>query len=133
MTTTPPPTVTQHGLPRELRDHQIDDTNRQIHIYADEPDPDTGEASHRYTIVFDEVNIFPLDFQHGPIGEDGLNGITNETLLAIVIDRLVGFQTGKLAHPHNDVALSHCRHALHALQSRTQERIERGVEGTKIP
>lgn len=128
----PVPTVPRHGLPRELRDHHIDWASQQIRIVADEPNPHAGDASHRYSIIVGD-ELFPLEFQQGSVMENGVNGITNEALLAILIDRLTGFQTGKLADDRNGEALFHCRQALDALHARTRDRIERGVEGTKEP
>lgn len=69
-------------------------------------------------------------FQNGPIKEFGVNGITQEVLLAIVIDRLRSFQAGPFASDYNKQALFHCEVALTLLQKRTIERIRRGVEGT---
>lgn len=69
-------------------------------------------------------------FQNGPIKEYGVNGITQEALLAIVIDRLKSFQAGPYACADNEEALGHCQLALAALQRRTLARIRRGVEGT---
>lgn len=69
-------------------------------------------------------------FQNGPIKESGVNGITQEALLAIVIDRLRCFQAGPYACEDNAEALQHCEDALEYLQKRTLARIKRGVEGT---
>ena len=71
-----------------------------------------------------------LAFQNGPIGEAGVNGITHEALLAVLIDRLRGFQGGPFRSDHNSMVLSHLSAALGALNERTRERQERGVEGT---
>ena len=71
-----------------------------------------------------------LRFQHGPIGEVGVNGVTNEALLAIVADRLRGFQSSKYACKENAAALASVMDALGALESRTRAREARGVEGT---
>jgi hypothetical protein len=71
-----------------------------------------------------------LTFQNGPIGKVGVNGITNEVLLAIVIDRLEDFQTSKYANEFNARALEHAGAALDALEARTRERTARNVEGT---
>lgn len=57
------------------------------------------------------------------------NGLTNEILLAIVIDRLEGFQSGPCACEENSSALSNIRSALAALQVRTQRRLHQGIEG----
>lgn len=69
-------------------------------------------------------------FQNGPIPECGVNGITQEVLLAIVADRLRSFQQGPFACKANACALTHIEEAQHWLQQRTIERMRRGVEGT---
>lgn len=71
-------------------------------------------------------------FQNGPIDVDGngINGVTHEALLAILCDRLRGFQKGPHACKANACALTHLEEALHWLQQRTIERMRRGVEGT---
>jgi len=55
-------------------------------------------------------------------------GITNEALLAVVADRLAGFQAGEFPSEYNQRALVHVGYALAALQERTLDRIMRGVE-----
>ena len=71
-----------------------------------------------------------LVFQNGPIAEVGVNGITHEALLAVLIDRLAAFQDGPFKNDFNAAALNHLVHAQTALQARTLERMSRGVEGT---
>ena len=73
-------------------------------------------------------------FQNGPIDVDGngLNGVTHEALLAVLCDRLRGFQKGPYACKANACALTHLEEALHWLQQRTIERMRRGVEGTHV-
>lgn len=72
-----------------------------------------------------------LEFQNGPIIDgNGVNGIQQEDLLAIIIDRLEGFQRGPYACDENQAALNFCKIALDALQQRTRKRIARNVEGT---
>jgi hypothetical protein len=71
-----------------------------------------------------------IGFQNGPIKEAGVNGITQEALLAVVIDRLRSFQAGPFSCRENAIALTHCEDALMWLQKRTVARIKRGVEGT---
>lgn len=72
------------------------------------------------------VEIF---FQNGSVLENGLNGLTCESLLAIVHDRLECFQNGGYPCVENEDALWHVRGALEALHSRTMDRLRRGVEG----
>lgn len=71
-----------------------------------------------------------IEFQNGPIKEFGVNGISNESLLAIVIDRLRGFQSGEYACEDNQIALESAEYCLNMLQKRTKDRLSRGVEGT---
>jgi len=68
-------------------------------------------------------------FQDGPIMESGPNGCQNENLLAIVIDRLQGFQSGDFKCRENALALTKCEEALMWLNKRTSDRRARGVEG----
>jgi len=52
-----------------------------------------------------------------------VNGISNEALLAIVEDRLKGFQSGQYACRENALALTKLQEAMMWLHSRTRERI----------
>ena len=71
-----------------------------------------------------------LAFQNGPIPETGVNGITQEVLLEIVIDRLRSFQSGPYACRENALALTKLEEAQMWLLQRTRARMDRGVEGT---
>lgn len=132
---------------RQLTDHIVpgDSANHQLQIDVTDQ-PGAGGANHRYEITgFDtESNVSRLNaegystrytreiilFQNGPIKEVGVNGVTQEALLAIVIDRLRSFQAGPYSCEANAFALTHCEAALDNLQARTRARIARGVEGT---
>lgn len=99
-------------------------------------DPGPGGANHKYSVVIPEgsgkdfdVVVANVAFQNGSIKEAGVNGATNEALLAIVIDRLEGFSRGPFPSPETDQALKHCKRALDWLKTRTIERENRGVEG----
>ena len=96
-----------------------------------------GNANHHYSIgpivpaQDNEVSwCLPIKFQNGPIKEAGVNGVMNEDLLAILIDRMRGFQSGDYACDANKHALYYLENALTALRERTDEREARGVEGT---
>lgn len=65
-----------------------------------------------------------------PVGDSGFNGISNEALLAVIIDRMRGFQSGEFKCRENAIALTHLEDAMHWLQHRTRHRVARGVEGT---
>ena len=73
-----------------------------------------------------------VNFQKGPIKEAGVNGIMNEDLIAIVIDRMQGFQSGDYACRDNELALTKLEEALMWLRNRTNDRELRGVEGTNV-
>lgn len=134
---------------RQLTDHIVSgDQAAQLEVYVFDK-RGVGGASHAYLI--ERVNnsdrnpsagAFPgseppgvdlrILFQNGPLGKHTLpNGVTNEALLAILIDRLRGFQSGKFACRENAQALSHLERALSWMQKRTLARIKRGVEGTR--
>lgn len=109
-------------------------------------DPGPGGACHLYEIRGFDSEKNPSDpfvarygapaerctllFQNGPIGEVGVNGITNEALLAILVDRLTGFQSGPHQCSENEVALSLLVAAKRVLAARTRRRVEAGTEGT---
>lgn len=117
---------------RKIDFHKINPINDKLEIeVTDEPGP--GGANHDYRIRLPNDLGWHIDwninFQNGPINENGINGITQETLLAIVIDRLRSFQAGPFPSRENEKALTHCEEALHWLQQRTLDRMRRGVEG----
>jgi hypothetical protein len=117
---------------RELTGHKVNPANDQLTVSAmDGPGP--GGASHHYEISAPSVASVSLKFQNGPIAESGVNGITHEALLSILIDRMEGFQSGTYANDYNENALKHLKVAQEALQQRTKERMSRGVEGTHQP
>lgn len=59
-------------------------------------------------------------FQNGNPAETDANGVHMEDLLAILIDRLEGFQAGPAACLQNADALTYCKEALAALDNRSQ-------------
>lgn len=132
---------------RRIIDHVVDgdSANHQLIIEVTD-EPGSGGANHRYEITGLDTETNPsaigptgykssysrqlILFQNGPIKEFGVNGVTHEALLAIVIDRLAAFQKGPYPSADSDEALGHVHAALRCLQKRTKERIARGVEGT---
>lgn len=76
--------------------------------------------------------IGEINFQEGPILEHGVNGVTNEDLIHIVMARLEGFQSSEFRCRENACALTKLEESLMWLNRRTQKRIERGVEGKNI-
>lgn len=132
---------------REIHDHKVNPANDTLSVFVIDK-PGSGGANHAYLVtgldidkleanpaaqaVEEEAQMegYPIIFQNGPISEVGVNGVTHEVLLAVLADRLTGFQSGPYASVDNAEALSHIQAAQQALQRRTRERMARGVEGT---
>ena len=117
---------------RVLVDHMINPVNDTLKVTVID-EPGSGGAHHVYAIEKTPIERHPLltvAFQNGPIGEAGVNGVTHEALLVILIDRLRCFQKGPFSTKANACALTHLEEALHWLQQRTLDRMRRGVEGT---
>lgn len=116
---------------RTLTDHVVNPVNDAITIAVTD-EPGAGGANHVYECSWPHSagTGIQIRFQNGPIVEHGVNGITQEVLLAIVIDRLRSFQKGDYSCRENAIALTSCEEALMWLQKRTLDRMRRGVEGT---
>jgi hypothetical protein len=133
---------------RVITDHKVNGLNESIIIDVRDQ-PGHGGANHVYAIDLappgrpTQAASF-LSFQNGPISTpDDMNGITNESIIAVAIDRMRGFQyernldgtfnfnsRGKYACKENAQALTYLEEALMWLQKRTLDRMRRGVEGT---
>ena len=127
---------------RNVTDHIVegDSVNHQLKITVLD-EPGAGGANHQYHIELPANGDAPegatslsgitfIGFQNGPIKEVGVNGVTHESLLAVLIDRMRSFQAGPYSCRENAIALTHLEDALSWLQKRTVARIKRGVEGT---
>ena len=125
---------------RELTSHKVNGLNEALTIEVLD-EPGQGNACHLYKIHgarridaesggHDYPEPCCIAFQNGPIQEAGVNGISNESLLAVVEDRLLGFQSGQFACRENAIALTKLQEAMMWLQKRTRDRMARGVEGT---
>lgn len=134
---------------RKLTDHKVNPANDKLEILVLD-EPGAGGANHVYAVLSPEdvasnsenttkglinadqiiANRGMIRFQNGPINENGINGITQEVLLAIVADRLRSFQAGQYSCRENAVALTHIETAQLWLHKRTLDRMDRGVEGT---
>jgi hypothetical protein len=125
---------------RQLTDHKLNGLNDLLDILVLDA-PGQGNANHEYRIeAYNDpyeksgtpVVYQNISFQNGPIKEFGVNGISNEALLAIIIDRLRGFQSGEYTCEDNKESLLHAESCLEWLQKRTKDRILRGVEGQNL-
>lgn len=70
-----------------------------------------------------------VDFQEGPIKENGVNGVCNEDLIAMIICRLEHFQKSEYTCRENEMAITKLEESLLWLRKRTMGRQKRGVEG----
>lgn len=127
---------------KNLTNHKADSPSPLEIDVLDEPG--NGGACHEYLIrSFEAADLLDIckaedlcranchiSFQNGPINEVGVNGIDNESLLAIVEHRLQGFQSGSYPCRENALALTKIQEALVWLHYRTNNRLNRGVEGT---
>lgn len=116
---------------REITDHRAEKTSGTIDsLITIEAGPrGDGGAPHDYRIAPNETSPTLIHFQEGGQEEVGTNGVSNESLLVVVIDRIQSFQLGRYPCDENLNALTHLRHALHFLHDRTRDRVSRGVEG----
>ena len=100
---------------------------QQQHFVDDEGNPAGGSTSGRG---------ISISWQNGPLqkSEGGTrlepNGAFVEGVIAAAIGRLEHYQESKFACDWNETALGHLWAALAALEARTEERTNRGVEGT---
>jgi len=84
---------------------------------------------HSYVVEDTDGNVIAyLDFQNGPVKEAGVNGVTNEALLAILIHRTSVLNENFPSHL-NEAAIKSMQVALNLFESRTRDRVARGVEG----
>jgi hypothetical protein len=144
--------------PRQITDHKIEGIDNQIDIKVLD-EPGAGGACHEYQITaiapdlariqtvddlgnvkhleaidlgIKQLDLCKISFQNGPVLEAGINGITQEALITVCIDRLRCFQAGDFACDDNLDALTHLEAALTCLQKRTRDRLSRGVEGRSV-
>ncbi len=114
---------------RFITDHKVNPANDKIEI-AVLDEPGSGGACHEYRASLPDGSATDIKFQNGPINEAGVNGLTHEALIAIVVDRMRDFQRGPYSCRENSIALTKLEEAQHWLLARTKGRMVRGVEGT---
>ncbi len=126
-------------MKRWLMEHELNLPNCTLEIAALD-EPSGGGACHEYEIGW--LNAIPplatIKFQKGPVLAGQPNGVSNEALIAIVLDRLRGFQGagppdsgGNFPCRENDLAITKLEEGLMWLHKRTRDRVEREVEGTR--
>ena len=93
-------------------------------VAGNEAGDETNPTNHDFRIYrsTDDKVVGTLHFQQGALGEDGVNGVLNEDLLMILIDRVESFQRSKLRCRENENALQHLHEALFWLNMRNSKR-----------
>lgn len=99
-----------------------------IHTWHD----GSNVEGHLYRVEGNGFEVY-VKFQEVPARENGVNGLTNEALLAIVKHRIEVLNRAPWTCGENHVALAGIELALTALEKRTAARLMRGVEGTLAP
>lgn len=89
-----------------------------------------GDEGHLYRVVAGPVDL-TLKFQQGGVATAGVNGITSEVLLAVLIDRTKHLDS-KFPCIENREALLRLEKALMWFNTRTANRQKRGVEGQEV-
>lgn len=123
---------------REIHDHKSgikDDASDQLRVFARD-EPGAGNACHQYLVSLNDPvgpamvqSYATIHFQKGPLQENAFNGCSNESILAVVVDRLKGFQAGPYSCRENALALTKIQEAIMWLHQRTRDRAARSVEG----
>jgi hypothetical protein len=119
-----------------VRDHEINDFNANHITIEAQGIGDPPVRGDSYTILVHDrdalVEEVELNFQRGGLNDlDGRpNGITDEALLAVVLDRLRKFNDSPYRCRQNSLAITKIEEALMWLRDRSEERTRRGVEGT---
>lgn len=92
-------------------------------------DQGKGKQGVQYSIKLANHPEIILNFQSGPVPSTGLNGLTNEILIEILLDR-TKILNNILPCCENDEAIFHLNKVNEAFTKRTKDRLERAVEGT---
>jgi hypothetical protein len=90
----------------------------------------TNVEGHEYQVIAGAKSTY-ISFQRGGVADNGVNGLTNEALLAVLIHR-TKFLDSKFGCDENKRAIDHMEEALVNLEVRSARRIVRGVEGKEV-
>lgn len=107
-------------------------TTKYTVIHCEDKEYWDYNAPHTFIVssMEDGKTLTRVDFQKGPIKERGVNGVANEDLIVMVLERLYNFQKTKFACKENEIAITKLEESLMWLRKRTQDREARNVEGT---
>ena len=77
-----------------------------------------------------ENDVYEIKFQNGTLRNSGRNGLMIEEALQQCVDRLNAYQK-EVPCRENAIAMTNIETAILWLKKRTEDRVARGVEGTK--
>lgn len=87
----------------------------------------TDVSGHQYQVLAGAKSL-NIDFQRGAVQETGVNGVTSEALLAVLIHRTEVLNK-RFPCRENSLAITKMQEALMWFDKRTADRKARGVEG----
>lgn len=122
-------------MKREIVNHKVNDSD-PLRVVANDSHPGVSYVIDGFDYGRNDASdtstqqAIKLLFQNGPIPANGVNGLTNEVLISVLIDRLKTFQGGPHRCKENACAITKLEEALMWLQHRTIDRRRRNVEGT---
>lgn len=91
---------------------------------------ETDVDGHIYQVLHGSSQT-DLNFQRGPVKSNGVNGVTSEALLAVLIHR-TGVLNKAFPCRENSIAITKMQEALMWFEQRTRDRLARSVEGTSV-
>ncbi len=123
---------------RPLSDHRNNKFNREcVEVFTTDYRAD-DRAHHGYRVeVYDRYGGKPdggmvascdIQFQNGGLKETGPNGITDQALLAIVLDRVRSFNDGPYRCRENSMMITKLEEALMWGEKRVNDRAHHNVE-----
>lgn len=107
-------------------------TQKYTYVKCENKKKQKFNAPHHFKVYDSKTHkiVSEVNFQEGPIKENGVNGVANEDLILMVITRLQAFQKSPYACEDNENAIKKLKEALTCLRHRTMDREKRKVEGT---
>ena len=116
---------------REVREHWESNPRQFVQVHAGPKNRGGAPVDYQMVCVREDGShataAMFVNFQNGHPGETNYNGTLDSALLAILIDRQEGFQTGPWPSEQGEGALHHLRAALAAMDARVADRIKRDV------
>lgn len=113
---------------RSINRHKRGPLNEKIDLQAID-EAGAGGANRQYRIEYPVEGGsggWNIQFQLGD-PQKSINGVSNEVFLALLEDRLTGFESGELASVETVLARKLVTAALEVLKSRTSRRVQQGT------